>query len=857
VAWCARAVAARLICGCDLDYDRAVGRTGRYFAALVLVVLVGATGASAATLTAACSGTTGDPVSLVDAIAAANASGGSNVVALGRGCVYTLTTVNNNWYGPNGLPPIASDITIEGNGATIQRAAGAPNFRLFFVGADPLNANTLNYVTPGAGSLTLRNVMLAGGLAKGGNSFGGGGGAGMGGAIFSQGAVTIDASTLTSNTARGGATSTGEDGGGGIGTDAQATTGGGFGSGTFGGAGGGAGGNGGGGGGAGIRAGETGATATATAPGAGGGAQTGLGGAGGNGAVGGDASGGGGKSVDTTLTGGAGGAFGAGGAPGGFLGSGQGAGGVGGGGGGGGATGGGGGFGAGGGAASESQIGGVTTEQVGGTGGFGGGGGGSYLVNGGHAGAPGFGGGTPNATEGGSGAGMGGAIFNMHGTLTITNSTLSGNAAVGGTSTPALTDPGKGIGGAVFNLSGTVTLIASTIAANTGDHYASQIFNLVYDAAQERHALTLLQDTIVANGAGGARADVASDKSSYIAPAQPAASTALVDAGHLDLLTTPVATTIAAGEVGAATGTPLLADPLLGPLQGNGGLTETMALAAGSPAIGAGGNGACPATDQRGVARPQGATCDIGAYEVAPPSVSTGSASVLRLTTATLGAHAANPDALSGRVYFQYGTSRAYGKQTTAQPLAAKSAATAFSVAVTGLARRTTYHFRAVAVNPDGTSVGADQTFTTPAFAVSRLRVTPRTFSLSGRRVNGRCVKATRHNHSNTPCRRAIRLHVSYTLDAAATVTFTLRRQAVGRHVNGRCVKLTGKNRKHTKCTRLINLHGKIVRRGKTGANHFTWGAKIGRHALGPGTYQLIATPTGGNATRTTFKVVP
>ena len=493
---------------------------------------------------------------------------------------------------------------------------------------------------------------------------------------------------------------------------------------------------------------------------------------------------------------------------------------------------------------------------MGGTGGFGGGGGGSYLVNGGRAGAPGFGGGTPNATEGGSGAGMGGAIFNMEGTLTINNSTLSGNAAVGGASTPALADPGKGIGGAVFNLSGTVTVIASTIAANTGDHYASQIFNLVYDGAQERHALTLLKDTIVANGAGGASADVASDKSSDIAPAQPAASTALVDASAFDLLTTPVATMIAAGDVGAATGTPLLADPKLGPLQSNGGLTDTMALVPGSPAIDAGGNSACPATDQRGVARPQGMACDIGAYELAPPSAITGSASMVRLTTATLGGHAANPDDSPGSMYFQYGTSTAYGKQTAGQSLAAKSGTSAFSAPVTGLAPRTTYHFRAVAVNPDGTSFGADQTFTTPAIAASRLRVTPRKFSFSGRLVNGRCDEVTKHNHTNKPCRRKIRLHVSYALNAAATVTFTLKRQAVGRQVNGRCVKLTSKNTTHKRCRRLINLRGKIVKSGRVGGNHFTWDGKIGGHTLRPGNYQLVATPTRGNATKATFKIV-
>jgi CSLREA domain-containing protein len=55
--------------------------------------------------------------------------------------------------------------------------------------------------------------------------------------------------------------------------------------------------------------------------------------------------------------------------------------------------------------------------------------------------------------------------------------------------------------------------------------------------------------------------------------------------------------------------------PKLGPLQDNGGPTPTMALLAGSPAIEAGDDSSCPAVDQRGVARPQGAHCDIGAFE--------------------------------------------------------------------------------------------------------------------------------------------------------------------------------------------------------------------------------------------------
>jgi hypothetical protein len=57
-------------------------------------------------------------------------------------------------------------------------------------------------------------------------------------------------------------------------------------------------------------------------------------------------------------------------------------------------------------------------------------------------------------------------------------------------------------------------------------------------------------------------------------------------------------------------------DPLLGPLQDNGGATPTCALLYGSPAIDAGTCTGAPTTDQRGVARPQGASCDVGAYEL-------------------------------------------------------------------------------------------------------------------------------------------------------------------------------------------------------------------------------------------------
>jgi hypothetical protein len=56
----------------------------------------------------------------------------------------------------------------------------------------------------------------------------------------------------------------------------------------------------------------------------------------------------------------------------------------------------------------------------------------------------------------------------------------------------------------------------------------------------------------------------------------------------------------------------------VGPPKDNGGLTKTCALKDQSPAIDAGDAAACPASDQRGVSRPQGSACDIGAYEAEP-----------------------------------------------------------------------------------------------------------------------------------------------------------------------------------------------------------------------------------------------
>lgn len=80
--------------------------------------------------------------------------------------------------------------------------------------------------------------------------------------------------------------------------------------------------------------------------------------------------------------------------------------------------------------------------------------------------------------------------------------------------------------------------------------------------------------------------------------------------------TVTVGTSVVAGvcPTGATCSGILGTDPLLGALGNNGGPTPTMLPGAGSPGIDAGVG--CAATDQRGITRPQGSACDIGAVEV-------------------------------------------------------------------------------------------------------------------------------------------------------------------------------------------------------------------------------------------------
>jgi hypothetical protein len=371
-------------------------------------------------------------------------------------------------------------------------------------------------------------------------------------------------------------------------------------------------------------------------------------------------------------------------------------------------------------------------------------------------------GGTSQVSGPDGGDGEGGAIYNS-GDLTVLGTTFADNSAGGAGAAASSSD--VGLGGAIFNdSSGSLTVTGSTFVGNTagghggaGGDSGSGAGGAI--AGNPRASMTLTDDTFTGNVAGGvagagttsgqgfgggvivgyqssaALRDVTIDGNAVgSAPGSDGAGLAVVG-------TASIIGTIVSGNVGAANcandvngiagsltvreslegpaghtscGFDLVsADPRLGSLADNGGPTETQSLGAGSPAIGAVASASdCSATDQRGAGRPIGG-CDVGAYEVAPPVLGAASTSAVGATSATLGATVSNPDVFAGTVSFQYGTSTAYGGTTPSQAVPAGAAGGSFGAALTGLAPGTVYHYRVVASNPDGTTFGPDQQFTT------------------------------------------------------------------------------------------------------------------------------------------------
>ncbi|WP_460482142.1 Ig-like domain repeat protein [Comamonas humi] len=270
-----------------------------------------------------------------------------------------------------------------------------------------------------------------------------------------------------------------------------------------------------------------------------------------------------------------------------------------------GGNGGNGGFGGGGG--WGGYVGSPGTPGAGGNGGFGGGAGPGSPY-----GIPGFGGGNPGGTAtgyGGAGAGMGGAIFNDAGTVTLTNVTLTANTANGGANGYIPADRGSGYGGAIFNYAGTLTLDFVTLFGNNVAAGASGS-----GGTADGGAIYSLGDSAAACSAGGNTCTTSGNARLTMNHSIAANSTAGVNDVRTAAIHGGSSTGGGAGNrVGSAADTLLLSAL---PATLTGGMADVMIPQAGSIAINA--EPCSSAIDQRGIARPQGAACDVGAVEVVP-----------------------------------------------------------------------------------------------------------------------------------------------------------------------------------------------------------------------------------------------
>lgn len=100
------------------------------------------------------------------------------------------------------------------------------------------------------------------------------------------------------------------------------------------------------------------------------------------------------------------------------------------------------------------------------------------------------------------------------------------------------------------------------------------------------------------------------------------------------------------------------------------------------------------------------------------PSATTGGAKAVTYNTATLGG-SVNPQGSATSYYFQYGPTKAYGGQSPIGSAGAGTKGVTVAVPIGGLQPLTIYHYRLVAVNADGTALGADHTFQTTKVPLS------------------------------------------------------------------------------------------------------------------------------------------
>lgn len=226
-----------------------------------------------------------------------------------------------------------------------------------------------------------------------------------------------------------------------------------------------------------------------------------------------------------------------------------------------------------------------------------------------------------NSTLINNSASTGGGCYNGLGTLNVINSTLNNNVA------------NNGNGGGIITGS-IVNIINSTLHGNFAGGRGGAIYQNSLDAQISISQSTIVQN-IAALGGGGVGNNNAGPiriintlVAFNVSGNGPDLLGPFTSLGH-NLLTNfsgssgfTLGTNNANGDLVGASFAPI--SPILGPLQNNGGPTQTIALLPGSPAIDAGDNcvvvgGGCLTTplttDQRGISRQVNQTVDIGAFE--------------------------------------------------------------------------------------------------------------------------------------------------------------------------------------------------------------------------------------------------
>jgi hypothetical protein len=249
-----------------------------------------------------------------------------------------------------------------------------------------------------------------------------------------------------------------------------------------------------------------------------------------------------------------------------------------------------------------------------------------------------------NCTLSQNSAEAGGAIDNANGVLNISDSTISANTAT--TSGAGIFDSGSSIaisnstisgnlGGtfasAIVSSGATVTVSNSTISGNSPGGIANLNLNMIECTVSGNSmgdggilnesfaTLTVIGCTISGNGGAGVITDdlsTAAMKNTILAGNTSSDVSGIVNSqGHNLIGDGTGGSGYVASDLVGTTQNPI--DPLLGPLQDNGGPTFTMALLPGSPAINAGDPTDAPMWDQRGPGYPRvvNGMIDIGAYE--------------------------------------------------------------------------------------------------------------------------------------------------------------------------------------------------------------------------------------------------